>query len=183
MHYTILNSCFNFYYRHLFNSHQSDSRSLLLSSVYPVSVFSFSPPLFLALRADSCRLAKTVALKLYSSVRLHFPILIFPSFICIRFSISRSSPLSRAAVLFSVESDKSNYTFKLRYAVLSPFFRRLFYTSLATVPASFSFPFSPFRRSFRMSPFLSFSLFLLPFTHPFFSWFSSFFGFLSSAVK
>jgi len=120
--------------------------------MHPAHPFSHFRPAFFFAGYARILVAKTVASKLHSFLHLHFPILIFPSFICIRFSISRiSSPshsLSLAAILFSVESDKSNYTFKLRYAVLSPFFRRLFYTSLPTVPVPFSFLFSSFCRSF-----------------------------------
>lgn len=96
----------------------------------------------------------------------------------------RAALFSLVAVLFSVESDKSNYTFKLRYAVLSPFFRRLFYTLPATVSASFSFPFSPFYRSSRILPSsLLFRLLHLPHFAPHFFTVLLVLGFLSSVVK
>lgn len=55
-----------------------------------------------------------------------FPYSNFPFFHLYPFFHFAQLSLSFAAVLFSVESDKSNYTFKLRYAVLSPFFRPFF---------------------------------------------------------
>lgn len=69
-------------------------------------------------------------------------------------SLARTEPLSaflsRGSLLFSVEHDKSNYTFKLRYTILSPSFSflsllaawspRFYHVFMCSTSFCYSFP-------------------------------------------